>query len=223
MVLAAKAVTDFSLPFGFNVRVGDLLASTDADTGDNAGTSADSLQIYRFADSAGYYRFEPFYVSRLGTVQSTFADKTDTMLARSGGGYCVYNPYSSPMTLTVPPLPVSMSKVVAASAKKTKAALKAWAVAVRGRTSDGMRLSTVYCGHQEGKTSKSYLPAMPLMDGIGIRVCDEGYHRYGHAIAQSLTSTEGGETFTLALCNQSGAPKRILYGVGAGRRRCQAV
>jgi len=214
IVLAGKALTDFSLPLGFDVTLGDVLASTEADTAENRGISADSLQIHRFiADSTGQYRSEPFYLGRFAGVEPKLADKTDTMRAKTGSGYCIYNPYSTPVLLKVPPLPVSMSKSHGAAVKKAKTA-DAWALAVAGQTAEGMRLSTVYCGHAEGKMAKSYYPTLPMMGGVGIRVCDEAHRQYGHAISRSISSKVGGETYILAICNESGVVQRIVYSVG---------
>jgi len=139
------------------------------------------------------------------------AEKSDTLHAKTGGGYSVYNPYSTPVTLRVPPVPVSMSKFHGAAAKKAQSAGGSWALAIRGRTEEGIRLSTVYCGHDEGKTGQAYYPAMPMMAGVGIRVCDERHRQFGHAISRSVASKVGGETYTLALCNESGGARQIVY------------
>ena len=212
IVLAGGAVTDFSLPFGFNVLIGDILRSTDADTLDNRNTTADSLQIYSFVvDTTGRYRYEALYLARFASSNPRLADPADTIVSKGAGGYCIYNPYTTPMTLSVPPIPVSMSKVRGA-VKKAKAA-QAWTIAVKGQTSDGMRLSTVYCGHSEGKRAVSYYPAMPMFGNVGIRVTDEAKRPYGHAIAAGSIRTEGGVTFPLVFCNRSGGPQRIDYHV----------
>ena len=213
IVLAAGAVTDFSLPFGFNVLIGDILRSTDADTLDNRETIADSLQIYSFVvDTTGRYRYEAMYLARFASSNPSLADPADTIVSKGASGYCIYNPYTKPVTLSVPPIPASMSKVRGATLKKAKAA-EAWTIAVKGQTSDGMRLSAVYCGHSEGKGAVSYYPAMPMFGNVGIRVTDEAKRPYGHAIAFSSISKDGGVTFPLVFCNRSGGPQRIDYHV----------
>jgi PKD repeat protein len=213
--LAPKAITDFSLPLGFDVFIGDVFASTDADTVNNRGIIADSLQVYSFtADSTGHYRAVALHLGHFAKSLYHLADPADTLTSK-GGGYCVYNPYNVAVRLLIPPVPVSMSKMRAAVAKKAKApaAPGNWALAVTGRTAEGMLLSTVYCGHNEGGAGRVYLPAMPMMDGVGIRACDEAKRQFGHVISGGASAKEGGETYPLAFCNQSGGPRTIVFQV----------
>jgi hypothetical protein len=212
ITLPPQSITDFSLPLGFDVLIGDVFASTDADTINNRGMPADSLQVYSFkSDPTGHYRAEALYLGHFAKMLYHLADPLDT-LSKNSSGYCIFNPYNAPVTFSVPPTPVSMSTLQTPLVKKTGSSQN-WAVAVKGHTGEGMLLSTVYCGHCEGSPKRTYYPAMPMMDGVGIRICDDEKRQFGHVVSQGSLAKEGGETFSLSFPNQSGVGRRITYWV----------
>ena len=54
---------------------------------------------------------------------------------------------------------------------------------------------------------------MPLIEGAGIRVCDDKLHQWGHEMAQGLCAKDGGVTYLLAFNAQSGTTGEITYHV----------
>jgi hypothetical protein len=208
IVVAPQALSDVSLPYDFSVLVGDIIESTDADplkTG-----KGDSLQYYRFvADATGHYYLTPLYIGDWKKTAPQHMNKADSVKEM----FCVYNPYKEQVKLRIPGIPASMSKQTGGLSKKSRTR-EGWSVQVVGRTAGGSVLSPVYCGHSEGAVAEEkFYPAMPLLDGIGVRVCDRKMRQWGHEMAQGACEKDGGVTYILAFSNQGKTAEDITFHV----------
>jgi hypothetical protein len=209
VVLGPQAMSDVSVPYYFYVRIGDIIESTNAVT-QNTGVG-DSLQYYYFVkDTTGHYSTEPLYINDAIWVKANAGhnNKADSVT----GGFCVYNPNNKQVTLRVPGIPASVSKHTAGLPKNGR--IEGWSVRVVGRTAGGSVLSPVYCGHSEGSTvGIKFYPAMPLIDGAGISVCDQKMRHWGHEMAQGMCAKDGGMTYLLAFSGNNNTAEDITFHV----------
>jgi hypothetical protein len=132
-----------------------------------------------------------------------------SVLAWSGAGFTVYNPTADTMTLCVPPTPTALSKIglVKKLAKKTKT--EGWAVIVSARSSDGSRMSPVYCGYNKEGGGVSYYPVAPSFADAYVGVADAGTKQvWGHAMLHAMNN--GGCAYLLAFCNTSSKTSRTI-------------
>ncbi|MGB7548555.1 MAG: hypothetical protein WBM14_12455, partial [Terracidiphilus sp.] len=194
--LSAGSWTDFSVPYRFDVRVGDIIDST--------GAGADSLQIYSWAQDSASHRYSsiPLYFEAFGKV-----DKSTVLASQDFAGYTVFNPLTVPVTLLVPATPRTMSPY--GTTKRT--AGSGWVISVTSSLSDGAKLSPVYCGYSEAKgAATSYYPVPPSFEKAYVGVLDATKNKvYGHALAHGTAG--GGCMFTLAFVNDGDQAAAISY------------
>ena len=212
IIAAAKTWTDVALPYGFDIRIGDVIDSTNAaNSGQHWG---DSLYYYYWqTDQATQYRSQLLYLAQFEKAGQSVSNKTDS-LSKNVGGFTIYNPLDTPVTLSIPPIPASMSGFRPAKKPGKKSQQSSgWAVRIAGKTESGMLLSDVYCGYSEGKPDMHYYPTPAFFSEIGIRVCDSLKHQHGHALARGTWNKESGVVFPLAFSNPSENPERIDYTV----------
>jgi hypothetical protein len=209
VVLGPQAMSDVSVPYHFYVRMGDIIESTNADPRETG--TGDSLQYFSFAkDTSGHYATEPLYINDSIWVKANA--KHHNMADSVTGGFCVYNPNNKQVTLRIPGIPASMSKHTAGLSKNGRT--NGWSVRVVGRTAKGSVLSSVYCGQSEGTAVvEKYYPAVPFIDGVGIRVCDRKMRQWGHEMAQGMCAKDGGITFILAFSSQGKTAEDITFHV----------
>jgi hypothetical protein len=208
IVLPPQSLSDVSVPYDFSVLVGDIIESTDADSRKTG--KGDSLQYYRFmADTTGHYYLTPLYVADWIKTAPQHMNKADSVK----GIFCVYNPFKEQVKLRIPGIPASMSKQTSGLPKRDQAR-EGWSVQVVGRTAGGGVISPVYCGHSNGSVvEEKFYPAMPLIDGAGIRVCDRKMRQWGHEMAQGLCEKDGGITYLLAFSGKGKTPEQITFHV----------
>jgi PKD repeat protein len=212
ILAAAHTWTDVALPYGFDIRIGDVIDSTNAANGGKH--KGDSLYYYFWqTDQAKQYRSQLLYLSQFEKTGQLVSNKTDS-LSKNVGGFTIFNPLDTPVTLSIPPIPASMSSFRPAkkTGKKSQQS-SGWAVRIAGKTESGMSLSDVYCGYCEGKPEMHFYPAPAFFSDIGVRVCDSLKREYGHALAQGRWNKESGAVFPLAFSNSSEKPERINYTV----------
>jgi PKD repeat protein len=213
LTIEPHQMADIAVPYDFPLLVGDIIASTNAnslnisETGDSL--IGDSLYYYNFILDAATnkYHTELLYINDGRLNKTAPMSKTDTL---TSGFFCVYNPFKTSVSLSIPGIPAVMSKQSALS-KKTQAS-EGWSVRVVGRTSEGSVLSSVYCGQVNGAPSPiKYYPAVQLIDGAGIRVCDQNLRQWGHAMARGDCAKDGGVTYLLAFTGTTGSLEKITY------------
>jgi hypothetical protein len=209
---APRTWTDIALPFGFSIRIGDVIDSTNGASG---GGKGDSLQFYSWkVDSAtGQYRCRPLFMGDFVATEPSLADKSDSLF-KGDGGFSVYNPLPTAVTVAIPPIPAGLSdrgRVNATRGKQTRGG--GWAVRVAGRTEGGTQLGDVYCGFGEGAPGIAYYPAPHSFSGIGIGVCDSLRRPHGHGLARGRWNRENGVLFPLIFSNGTESAETIVYTV----------
>jgi autotransporter-associated beta strand protein len=207
-VIAPGTWSDVALPFGFSVRVGDIIDSTDALSANGGGTKGSALAYYYWCDSADHYRCKTLFIENFPHL----TNKADS-LSKTAPEFTVYNSQKTAVTLSIPPVPTSLSKyrTVASLSKKTNHS--GWAVRVMGKTGEGRALSEVYCGYCEGEPGMTYYPIPALFSEAGIRACDVAKRRFGHALARGSWGKEPGITYDLAFFNSTDKAQIIDYTV----------
>lgn len=203
IILQPNGWTDIAPPYKFDILIGDVLNATIA-----TGQSADSLQLYQWAlDTNKHYYPKPVYIPGLASIVPDLGNKRYSIISKETIGYSVFNPFSYPVRLSVPPVPASMSSISSKTAKKR--APSTWAIKVAGRTQEGASLCPVYCGYESGKEkSPVFFKAPPQFDNIALRVCDARENFFGHEVVSGVLD-EGGISFDLAVINSSASGRVV--------------
>jgi hypothetical protein len=199
VTLQAKSWTDISVPFKFNITVGDVLDSTMA-----GKHSTDSLRICKWTQNTikNYMLDEVFYsdlgVKALQDKSAVFeGDQTDGI----GAGYSIYNPFDEDVPCSFPPIPAAMSGHKQGAAKRTGGTGDG-AIVIGAKTADGAVLNTLYCALASGKTAKRFFPAAPSLSGaVTLRVCDEHMRQFGHVAAVGAWEKDEGMSCPLSVSN----------------------
>ena len=208
IVLKPDTWSDIALPYKFNIRIGDII---DATNGNDSVHYGDSLYYYSWKkvpygtkDDTSYTTSNLFISKLAQTGADSLGNRADSIK----GIASIFNPFSVPVRLIVPPTPTSMSKVTAASAKK-KISAQGWSLGIKAVTLSGKTLNAVYCGYSEGKGAARYFPLPPSFDQITMSVVDAQKRRYAHVITQGNWKKDGGVRFDLAFANTSGSAEEV--------------
>ena len=205
LTLQPGQFTDFSLPFKFDITVGDILRRTRASMVPADTLKTDSLLLYVWKrDNTGHY-YTDLRFSNL-EINPQFTNSSQTCSPDSG--YTIDNLTHDTIRLQVPPIPQAMSGILS----KKKAATGGWAVRLVPGLSDGSLLSPVYCGYAKGmgKSAVSYYPVAPSFGNAFAGVYErESGTMHGHAVVHSVDS--GGAAFLLAFCNYGTEPAAMQY------------
>jgi hypothetical protein len=202
ITLPANSWTDISVPYEFNVRVGDLLLATGLSASDEK-----SIAFYEWQLNGNLYHAEPVYLP-------SNPDKMNKRLelARGEGkAYTVFNGLSKDIVLQIPPLPPinGLSRVA-----KQQATPKGWSVAVRPTTADG-DLSAVYCGYLEtlSRGASIAFPQPPSFSKVSVGVYDEKKNlTYGSFV----TGEQQGYAYQLVFANRQDESSEVRYSVERG-------
>ena len=186
--------TDIGLPYQFNIRLADILEAT---------PGSDSLSIFEWVkDSVN----KQFFTD--GVFVPGFPDKQNrniTLDYISGGGFSIFNASSDTVNLSIPPVPVAMSKP-RTLAKAINS--QEWSVKVICSTSDGALLPEVYCGISPNSTL-SYFPVAPSFLSSRVLLFDRSKNRrFGHYIGKKL---DGGLARELVFVNDGSEKVSIRY------------
>jgi len=183
--LKSKKWTDLILPFGFSVRVSDILAASGVE-------NSDSLYFYTWdKDTAngGNYAGKRLYVWN--------TDNADTVLS---GPFTVYNNYTARnIVLRVPPKPAFLSAGLgkAKPLAKTAAAGELWYYAINAATDDAPNLTELRIGYYE---SERMAPAPPTLSSQSVVILsDDGKWQMGDYMTPELM--RGGRTFKIRFVN----------------------
>jgi PKD repeat protein len=201
--IAPLSWTDFSVPFRFDITMGDIL-----DASKSAQSAGDSLlEIYMWKRDVT----SPKYFSELVFLKAMDDDHHNilsTPLSGNATGYTMFNPTPDTIILNIPPLPLALSRH--GLAKKSKAAA-GWAVRVSARESDGSSLGSAYCGYTKAASCPmSYYPLAPSFCSAHVGVYDQTAKRvYGCALAHAMKN--GGYSYLIAFANDGAAVQRISY------------
>jgi autotransporter-associated beta strand protein len=212
--IASHQMADIAVPFDFPILIGDVIAATSANSKNIAETGdsliGDSLWYYNFIpDKTNIYHTEAFYINDGTFIKNNPAmSKTDTL---TSGFFSVYNPFKTQVFLNIPGISATISKQKPGLSKKAQSP-EGWSVRVAGNTSKGSVLSSVYCGQVNGPQAPAkFYPAAPLIEGEGIRVCDQNLRQWGHEMARGACAKDGGVTYLLAFTGTSGSLDKITF------------
>lgn len=211
--LAPGEFTDFALPFKFDIRIGDIIDSTDS-----IGTMAvgDSLQFHSWVKDSGssQLKLNDLFIEDMAGALASLGDKGTVISSQDlAGAYTVYNPLTVPVTLKVAPIPKVLSGYVAKKRMAKTSGATGWALSVVPHLSDGSPLTSVLCGYTQAKSAVvSYFPVPPSFSQEHVCVYDNtGKKLYGDAL--SHTTAGGGCTYLLAFVNDGQEQSRISYHV----------
>ena len=200
-------MADIAVPFDFPILIGDVIAATNANSKNIAVTGdsliGDSLWYYNFfIDNTNIYHTEPLYINDGIFKKTPDISKTDTL---TSGFFSVYNPFKTQVFLNIPGISAAISKQKPGLSKKAQSP-EGWSVRVVGTTSKGSVLSSVYCGQVNGPQAPAkFYQVAPLIEGEGIRVCDQNLRQWGHEMARGACVKDGGVTYLLAFTGTSGS------------------
>lgn len=186
--------TDFALPHKFDIRIADIIDST------NAGND---LQIYSWETEhkTNRYRTHGIYLPEFT------GDKTMNSVLKyeNNSCYSVYNPLEDTVTLNIPPIPVAMSPQRNLSKKKTD---QSWSVIISGETEKDGLLPDVHCGYVPGN-SDPYYPAPPSFSKARVKVYNRAENRtYGHFMQRKIDEAL---TQEISFTNNSSEPVKISF------------
>jgi PKD repeat protein len=198
--IAPKAWTDLSVPFKFDINVGDIL---------NITSNGDSLTFYAWQRDVKTSRYmaELWFMKAMNNVRF---NNPATPLSCNGAGFTVYNPRSDTVILNIPPLPVALSPI-GLNKMGSGPQTSGWTVRVTSHAGDGSSLGSVYCGYSASQAGGvSYYPLAPSFGKVHAAVSDEsGKKAYGIAIAHGKTNS--GCAFQLTFVNDGSSANRISY------------
>jgi len=199
MRLPPHAWTDLALPFGFSMKLGDILAAT----GNGADTVLDFYSWDNTSTSGGTYVTLPLY------IRDMTGNDTTTMLSTLGGGYAVWNPTSHAVVLRFPATPAVASLLSKVRAAKTVAASDDGFLLRVELSVDGIgRLSPVLCGYRPGAEVPTFYQSSPSFSAVRAGVWD-GTGMRGHAMLHK--ATDGGYAFGLLFTNPDDGRHRMSY------------
>jgi hypothetical protein len=207
IVAKSKQWTDFALPYRFDITVGDILDATrhGADS-----LYADDLVIYRWDTTAGTYRCTPFFMADTSFAPGVGLNDRSKILSSNDAyaGYTVYNPSSSDIMMSFPPVSDLMSKYQSGFSKI--AAGRGWVVKIVARLASGALLSPLYCGNKEGASGTvSFYPSAPSFDQVSVGVYDGRSGRvWGHVMEHGAA---GGSSYLLTFRNDGDKAQEIRY------------
>jgi autotransporter-associated beta strand protein len=182
--------TDFVMPFGFDICVGDILDATGAG-------AADNLQFYKWTASGSTYRAEPIWLGNNPQVNSR-----ESPLSGGKDPFTVFNSGSTEITLSIPPRPAFMSGQGGASGRLAKSADGSpasgglWYYTIRAGTENTPELSGVMVGYTPVKRAFAVPPSFSKESVVIID--DNGGGSIGHYFGPDLN---GGRTVKLRFQN----------------------
>jgi hypothetical protein len=205
--LNPNSFTDFSLPFRYDIKAGDIYTASNM--------PLDSLEFYQWAidtvvDRSGLakivYVTQPLCITQI--PDPTINNPEVALRSQQLLAYSVFCWPKQARTLRIPPVPVAVSTYARPASSLTKAGVEGWSVKLIGHTAGGIMLNAVYCGYTPGSGEITWHPLAPAFSPVRAAVYNRSSRKlYGHAITHRLTS--GGCSFTIALVNDGAGAEDI--------------
>ncbi len=196
--------TDITLPFKFPVMLRDVLEAT--------APYYDSLEVYHWnKDSTGYSAHD-IYIFAFDDINN----EADTLISyQKYDGYTVYNHYTCPVTLQIPPICLPLSKYSSPVKKKRmEKSADSWNISFNWKNTDaggGSFYRRVRCGYTKGDGRTIFGSLPPSMSRIQVGVLDNSRKRAcGWVLKRSLDKS-GGTTFEISLGNNTKKSAGIEY------------
>jgi len=211
--IKAKDWTDISLPFRFNVCMGDILEHSDIND-----EEWNSIWVYSWQENenAANLYSTPHYMPMIPDM-----DNPDIELNYSNDfelsynvrqTYTVFNNLDRDVTLRIPSVPAIMSSYSESLGKKK--VLSGWSVKINARTHDEI-LNPVICAYTPGK-GRTYLKQGPGFGKVRLFVQNpENNSLWGHVINHELT--DGGNVVPLVIENSSQSSQKLNLEIENGK------
>lgn len=152
IILPARNWTDFNNPFGFNLKLSDLLH--------NSNIVADNIAVYKWMEDPKKRTYKPSLV--YSGVVSAMDLTRDTLFAMRSG-YTVYNRSDAPVLLRFAPVPFRSDGLAGYFLKKSK--VDRFSIKITARMGVD-EIGTVYCGiHNNSLDTIDY----PLPPAFGVQ------------------------------------------------------
>ena len=206
IVLKPQNWTDIAHPFQFDVLLKDILQTT--------GTMSDSIDIQYWQYDSTTYSPAEIYNAALDSI----VYETDTIKSTQRfDGYTIYNHSVNPITLKIPPIPLSLSNNYTSSQINSNRSYERWDITFSWRDkNDGIHslFKNIRCGYIKQIADERILgPLPPSFSKIKIGIHDSLKNRLcGYAIENSLK--EGGTVFEVTMMNNSEKDAVIEYYLG---------
>jgi autotransporter-associated beta strand protein len=188
--------TDFGMPFRFGVQVADVMAA--------GGGATDSIRIFVWNrdTSTGKYGLEPLYINTMADSK----DPTVVLKYSDQGGYSLYNPYGTAITLRIPPTLPAQSEALS---KKTAASEgPEWGAKLVCTTARGTTLPPLYCGYAPG-LAKSVFPVTPtFLQQQLFQIDRSSGKKFGHSIGDDAA---GGVAREVRIANAADSAVTISF------------
>jgi len=182
--------TDFILPFGFKVRVKDILAASSGFGNNGVLENSDSLYFYVWEKNGTTYNAKPLY-------RWSGIDDADTAF---NGPFTVYNAHRNKnIILRVPPKPAYLSPVTAKLSKslgKSTAGGGHWHYTINVDADEVTGLASLRIGSSE---SERVAPAPPTLGGLSAVILSDDGWQLGDFLTPELLRS--GRTFKLRFIN----------------------
>jgi len=159
LFLPPKNWTDFSNPYGFDIKLSDVFGSSSPD--------ARSVHIYSWKAQAAQ---KTYSASLMYSV--AISDKAQDTIKAQRNGYTVYNPFDTAITLRFPPYPYGFFRN---NLSKTRANSFSVKVALR---SGKDTLGSVYCCGHTFSQDTIVCPPPPSFNNTAISI-ENGNHHFG--------------------------------------------
>ena len=196
--LNAGGWTDFSIPFNFDLYLGDIINATKQ----TYGSTVDSIEIYHWVKSGQSYKTEQVYLYGISNVGAPFD------LIKGGDGYAAYNRLATPLGLRIPPIATAVSSVTNDMALSKKTTSGSWSVRIGISSGNTESLSPVYCASLPSGNKPRFYPMPPSFSSLRAGIIDQrDGHEYGSAASGDLSQ---GGTFFQILCENTASETRPL-------------
>lgn len=196
ITLRPEQFTDFGMPYRFGVYIRDILAAGYQKT--------DSVQFYIWRRDAtdGRYYLDQLY-------QRDLPDKNDPLTVLSfsqGGGYSLYNPGKTPVTLRIPP---TLAGETATAKKLTRQERgSSWSTKFIATTTGGTDLPALYCGYAPGLT-KDIFPVAPTFSPVQLCTIDRtSGKKLGHFMRDDAAD---GVIREIRVANTSDSAQQVIF------------
>ena len=205
ILLNANGWTDFSIPYKFDLYLGDIINATRA----TYGNSVDSIEIYHWVKTGQSYITTPVFLPGIFDTGAAL----DTI--HGGDGYSAFTPLLAPQVLRIPPMALAVSSATNAISLSKKSVLNSknvtgsWCVRISISTGNGGILSPVYCASAPFANEPRFYPMPPSFSSLRAGVVDQrNGHVFGSAASGDLS--QGGTVFPIICENGTSAISTVI-------------
>ncbi|NLD91265.1 MAG: right-handed parallel beta-helix repeat-containing protein [Fibrobacter sp.] len=191
IVLKKGEWTDFSLPYNFDIYVGDIMNATK-----NTDTDISGIELYEWEKTGTAYSTKALYLPGISAVTSL-----NTIL-KAAGEFTVYNNGDHDITMRIPPMCTPLSSLGMIALNKKSSSLHQWCVKLGFSDNTGNEFSSIYCSSLPESGKPRFYKSAPTFSPVYARLVDQssGNH-YAHAA--NGDPVIGGVSFVVTCSNTS--------------------